>query len=162
MKGKLIRTERLTLRNWSGKDRDDFLRLAEDPMISTWTGRTVPANELFEYYLQTGTAFAVIFEGKIIGNISLFSNSLTRGIRKLSVLECAFYILPQFHGHGLGTEALGALLGYARTDLWTDAVICGSFSDNEQSLNFIRKNGGVYIFSRTLRSGKTEEFYLFV
>lgn len=161
MDEKTIKTRRLMLRNWAETDRDDFIKLSEDPHISEWTGRSVPASELFSYYLQTGTAFAVLYEGKTIGNFSLFRNSLTRGIRAVNVMECAFYTLPQFHGQGLGSEALKALLEYARNEQRADAVICGSYSSNERSLRFIKRNGGAYCFSRELPSGKTEEFFVF-
>ena len=162
MKGNTIKTERLTLRNWEGSDRDDFIRLSEDPEIRAWTGRKVADDELFSYYLGLGTAFAVIYDGKVAGNFSLFSNALTRSVRSVRVFECAFYILSCFHGMGLGSEAFDAVLQYAREELGAEAVICGSFSDNDKALRFIRKNGGTYCFSRQLESGRTEDFYIIV
>lgn len=157
----IIKTDRLSLRRWRPEDISDFICLSEDPQVSRWTGRTVSSEALFRHYCLLDTAFAIIYEGRVIGNISLFQNSLTRSIKSLSVYECAFYLFPSFWGLGLGSEALQSVLGFAGKALKTDAVVAGAMPENELSKKMIARNGGRYCFSKTFSSGQSEDFYVF-
>ena len=161
MDEKKLKTERLDLRNWKESDREAFLWLADAPGIKERTGRTVSAEALFGYYQTLDTSFAVLLDGNVIGNCSLFSNSVTRSVRSLSVLECAFYVHPSYQGRGFGSEALNAVLDLAFSEKLANAVIAGVLSDNVTAEDFIRRNGGRYCFSRPLQGGGTERFYLF-
>ncbi|MBR5070398.1 MAG: GNAT family N-acetyltransferase [Oscillospiraceae bacterium] len=157
----VLKTERLTLRRWRMQDREEFLRLSDDPEILRWTGRRVPSDELFRYYVSLDTAFAVIADGEVAGNISLFKNSVTDSFRCLDIYECTFYLFPQHQGKGYGTEALRAVLSYARSQLCADAVIAGAMPDNLRSIEMIKKNGGTFCFLRQRPSVPDEQFYVF-
>ena len=149
------------LRRWRSDEESVFVRLSEDPQVSRWTGRTVPSEELFGYYLSLSTAFAIENEGEVVGSISMFTNSLTRGMRSLSVYECAFYLFPSYWGMGLGTKALRELLEFARNEIGADAILAGALRENERSKKMIEANGGRYCFSRELSVDEKEDFFVF-
>ena len=161
LKEDAMRTERLVLRRWRPEDRNDFLRLSDDPRVLRWTGRRVPSGELFAHYVALDTAFAVTLDGEVIGNISLFRNSVTEVFDSLEIYECAFYLFPEHQGRGFGTESLQAVLSYARSILGADAVIAGAMPDNERSIRMIEKNGGAFCFCRKRPSVPDERFYVF-
>ena len=127
----------------------------------TTAAKIIEYREANGYYQTLDTSFAVLLDGNVIGNCSLFSNSVTRSVRSLSVLECAFYVHPSYQGRGFGSEALNAVLDLAFSEKLANAVIAGVLSDNVTAEDFIRRNGGRYCFSRPLQGGGTERFYLF-
>lgn len=157
----VLRTERLTLRRWTMDDRDEFLRLSDDPEILRWTGRRVPSEALFRYYVSLETAFAVTADGKVAGNMSLFKNSVTDAFSCLDIYECAFYLFREYRGKGYGSEALRAVLSFARSQLDADAVIAGAMPENTRSIGMIIKNGGAFCFDRKRPSVPDEKFYVF-
>jgi len=152
----VIKTERLTLRNWAYSDENDFVRLADDPSVLRWTGRTVPVREMFLNYVASDTAFAVLLGGEVIGCVSLFKNRLTQSATGLDLYETAFYLFPEEQGKGYGSEAVKAVLDHAFRKLGADGVIAGTMLDNRPAHKLIESLGGVYCFTR-----EEEDFYLF-
>lgn len=158
----MIKTDRLLLRRWEEKDRKRFIELAEDPEVSRWTGRTVPASDLFSYYMSLDTSFAVELEGEVIGNVSFFRNSTTSSVKRLSVFEASFYFLPQYQGQGYATEAFSEACRSMFSNKTADAVLVGILDGNSRAVSFITGNGGSYCFERKTGNGELEKFYVLV
>ena len=158
----MILTERLILRSWKEEDRQEFIGLAEDPEVSCWTGRTVSSEEIFSYYLSLDTSYAVVLEGRVIGNVSFFRNSTTSSAERMNVYEASFYFLPEFQGKGYATEAFRAACDHVFSSLHADAVLVGILEGNSRAVSFIQKNGGRYCFTRKTASGEDEMFYVLV
>ena len=150
---------RVALRRWRPEDRGAFIRLAEDPEILEWTGRTAKTDELFDYYLKLDSSFAVTMNDEVIGAVSLFENSMTRSVRALKLYEIAFYLFPKDQGAGLGREAVHMAIIAAGERFGADAVIAGTSVENDRARHLIEREGGRYCFSREGASF-TEAFYV--
>ena len=158
----MITTDRLVLRRWTPDDSDVFISLADDPSIAKWTGRSIPSSELFNYYLNLDTSFAVQSDRKVIGNISFFKNSTTSALNRLNVYEAAFYLLPEYQGFGYASEAFGAACNYMFNRVLADAVIVGILKDNIKAKEFIIRAGGQFCFERETDNRETEDFYVLI
>ncbi len=136
-----LHTERLILRPWRGTDADDLYEYARDPRVGPIAGwpvhtsveesteiiRTV-FNRPEVYALQSredGHAIGCV--GILIGADSNFDISDREG-------EIAYWIGVPYWGRGLVPEAVREVMRHAFMDLELDALWCGYFADNLQSL----------------------------
>ncbi len=137
-----LATQRLILRPWRDSDAADLYEYARDPRVGPIAGwpphasveesadiiRTV-FNRPEVYALQSrenGRAIGCV--GILIGADSNFSLGEREG-------EIAYWIGVPYWGRGLVPEAVREVMRHAFLDLQLDALWCGYFADNLQSMS---------------------------
>ncbi|MFL4621197.1 GNAT family N-acetyltransferase [Stenotrophomonas maltophilia] len=164
-----LATQRLILRPWRDSDAADLYEYARDPRVGPVAGwpphasveesadiiRTV-FNRPEVYALQSrenGRAIGCV--GILIGADSNFSLGEREG-------EIAYWIGVPYWGRGLVPEAVREVMRHAFLDLQLDALWCGYFADNLQSMSAQAKCGfrhhhtEVNQFNRFLADYRTE------
>lgn len=138
-----VRTPRLLIRPILAEDRADMLRLLADKQVAqTYMLPDFPdeaaVTKLFErlrtlsgesaHYIR-----ALILDGHAVGMVN--DTEIADG-----TIELGWLLLPAFHGQGLMTEAVRAIIA----DLFTQGfaqVTAGAFEDNIASIRVMEKAG---------------------
>ena len=145
------------LRRINEGDRDFFISLQENEKVTRGTGRSLPASELFDYYIDREYSYIVLYEGKKAGFAAFYRNSMTDSFEHLKIAEVTYALMPEQWGRGIGTEAMDLLLKEAGKAGF-DCVLAGAFTDNPASGCILRKKG-IRIFSR-FYGDREEEIFL--
>lgn len=84
--------------------------------------------------------FAVFYEGKAIGLVTMFSHDfpIARGF------GCSYWIGLAYQGKGLGTEAFQTVLSFGFDGLNAREAYAGAYSDNTASLKLMEKLGFIF------------------
>ncbi len=145
-----LETPRCILRKYVETDVEPcFEILKEYPEITKFLRFSPPTEkeETLENFRQSSpddAHFAILFEGKFIGRCGLHGLFIPN-----SQVEFGFWISPEFHGRGLGTEILQEVCRFAFFDLDIPEIFSGAFAENEASIRVHQKVG-----FKTIRSTK--------
>ncbi len=147
-KNTVLETPRLILRRLEVSDAQDMYEYACRPETSKylmWEAHpyysyTVELLRFFQREYKEGRYFdfAVVYKenSKMIGTAGFTSYD-----EKNSVAEAGYVLNPDYHGRGLGTEALGAILNFAFCELNVNRVECRYMLGNDASLKVMKKCG---------------------
>lgn len=145
-KNTVLETERLIFRRLQSSDAKDMYEYAcraETSEYLTWEKHpyysyTVELIRFLqkEYLAGRYYDFAVVLKenGKMIGTAGL-----TTYDAKNSVAEVGYVINPDYHGRGIGTEALGAIINFAFCELGVNRVEARYIKENTASLKVMEK-----------------------
>ena len=61
------------------------------------------------------------------------------------VCEFGIHLRPEFHGHGIASEASGAIIDYGFGALGLETVVAGHNPSNVASRNLLMKHGFLYV-----------------
>ena len=160
------RTERLIWRCWDGASAADALLAAGlwgDDRVTALIGGPFDAAavaarlaaecqraadddgvQYWPVFLRDDTA--VDGFGEHVGAVGLrrYSGAAASCAGLGTVMEVGFHLRPAHWGKGLATEAAGAVLDHAFTELKVDAVFAGHNSKNERSRRTLLKLGFAY------------------
>ena len=144
----ILKTERLTLRPWRLEDLDDFYEYASMDGVGQMAGWS-PHKEIEEsrkilaLFIEEKKTFAVEYEGKVIGSLGIeeYDEAELPAYQEQSGRELGYVLSKAYWGRGLMPEAVNAVIRYAFDTLRLDFLVCGHFTDNEQSKRVQEKCG---------------------
>ena len=145
-----LETPRLKLRKLAFADAAQLVLLRSDERVNRYLDR--PATTTHEEALQFINkilaassyywALTLKNETMLIGTVCLWNHD-----REKSIVEIGYELLPGFHGEGLMTEALQAVIVYNSTVLQFETILATLHMENIPSIKLLEKNG--FIRDRT-------------
>ena len=157
-----LHTPRPRLRDYSPNDTDAFVALNADPQVRKHVGGLLTQQKAEQYLCRfiasTGSdrmlAWAVetLEGGNYIGHVWLDRDGFSQ------TAEAGIIISRKSWGRGYGTEALSAVVKYARQSLNLPRIIATVDPDNERSKAMLVSSGYRYV---GLDSDAEGEFYVY-
>lgn len=144
----ILKTERLILRPWTLDDVDDFYEYARVDGVGQMAG-WVPHKskeeslEILKMFIEGKKTFAITYNDKVIGSLGIekykeeelpeFDSKLGR--------ELGFVLSKDYWGNGFMAEAVKEVIKYLFEVEKLDFLVCGHFTDNNQSKRVQEKCG---------------------
>lgn len=149
---KILKTERLILRNWKLSDAEDLYNCANDPEVGIPAGwephKNIEEskNIIQSIFLKNPEAYAVCLKcnNKVIGSISLKKDSNINIKYKEDECEIGYWIGKKFWGQGLIPEAIKKILNHAFENLNMNKIYAICNDGNEKSKRVLEKCGFSY------------------
>ena len=142
----VLETERLLLRQWIAEDWKAFKALATDPRVLKYIGTAEPwSDERIQQFVNRGIE-AARARGWALWPVIHRQNSLFIGFCGFSDgfppdVEIGWWLLPEYWGKGLATEAATAALRYGFEQFQFDRVISVAQPANRASIRVMEKLG---------------------
>lgn len=146
---KPIRTDRLILRNWEGRDRDLFHRINSDEQVMEFfpfrrnRAEADARLDLFRADIEKDgfgwTAAEIAATGQCIGFVGLSHCDLP--FLPAGTIEIGWRLAPEFWGKGYVTEAAKAWLAFGFETLGLDEIVSFAVSDNHRSTAVMERIG---------------------
>ncbi len=143
----MIHTRRLTLRRVHKSDLEDFYEYSHDPNVGPSSGWEPHADRrrtrfiMKMYYLKNPFAWGIIYEGKLIGSISLDTDRKRLNDR---VMMLGYSLSSKYWGMGIMSEAAPAVIEYMFENYDMDAISIYCYPENTRSKRIIEKCGFEY------------------
>ena len=112
-------------------------------------------NMVKEHDRKEGIFRAVVYEGKIVGNISIERKS---GIYRKDA-ELGYMLLTEYWSKGIATEAVGLICKEAFEELDIIRLTAFAYQKNIASQKVLERNGFVYEGMQRKAIYKNEQFY---
>lgn len=137
----MLETERLTIRRFETQDAENFCELIRDKMSSPVSAYDdqFPTDDkgvkvVFDYFMQEDAFMAVLLKKSnlLIGYIAL--NDVDNDVRNIG-----YCLHTAYWGKGYATEAIGAVIEYARDVLCLRKLISGTAVGNATSVKLLEK-----------------------
>lgn len=137
-------TERLILGEISEEHLPSYARLSRDKDVNRYWGYDVSADnkeDVDEFFLEVASreldisqaiTLGIFFDGALIGEAVIYAFDFTGGA------SFGIRLLPEYHGKGFGTEALGAVISYSR-ELGLDYLCADVMRENTKSIKMMEK-----------------------
>lgn len=142
-----VRTERLVLRRLADEDLPQIFAYRSQPQVAEWIGGTATdLDTLTERFGEGETAVIVEHDGRLIGDLMVRIEDAwaQREVAERAAgtqAELGWTFDPAFHGRGLATEALRALIRICFDDLGLRRVVAACFTDNTPSWRVMERLG---------------------
>lgn len=151
----VLETPRLRLRRFQESDVDDIWPVVSNPdfpKMMSWAAHT-DRNETLGFVRavnqsleqNTGVAWAIEHDGRVIGSISLDSMVFALRAWRIDRAELGFWLAPEQWNKGLMTEAADAVMRCAFHTIGLHKVTVGCIADNVASRRVIEKLGFRYV-----------------
>lgn len=147
---KLIRTERLILRNWEERDRAFFHRINSDEQVMAFfpfRRNRAEADALMDRLrasiTESGYGFAaaeIAATSETAGFVGLKPVEMVPVLAPGAV-EIGWRLAPEFWGAGYVTEAARAWLAFGFGELGLDEIVAYAVATNERSIAVMRRLG---------------------
>jgi [ribosomal protein S5]-alanine N-acetyltransferase len=159
----VLKTERLTLRQLSTKDRHDILTLRSDPEINKYLGRKSTnteqdalnfikkVNDNFEKSIALYWTITLTNTKTFVGTICIFNFS-----KEESSCEIGFELLTNYQGQGIMTDAAEAVIGYVFQGLKFNKIRAFTHCNNKNSTRLLTKLN--FVKSTKTDNEKPEEY----
>ena len=151
----VIITGRLRLRPLAEGDVDDMWPVVSDPefpRMMTWAAHTDKQQTLdYVRYMQaafaagTAIAWAIEYQGKVVGNIGLDDIAFQRRASRVDRAELGYWLAPKLWNNGLMTEAATAAVRWGFDVLGLHKITVGCLVENLASKKVIEKLGFKYV-----------------
>lgn len=157
----IIATDRLLLRPITEYDSQNIFEIRSNIEINRFVKRNSPKNsfEALDFILNIKKKEAnkeILFFGisekenpKLIGTVCLWKFSEDR-----KKAELGYELLPQFHGKGIMSEAVSAILAFGFNDLKLNQIDAFTNGENVNSQKLLKKKGFVLNSSRKDENNK--------
>ncbi len=103
------------------------------------------SREILDRFIAHKKTFAIAYNGKVIGSIGIEEYEETElpepEYREKSGRELGYVLSKDYWGRGIMPEAVNAVVRYLFDDLKLDFIVCGHFTDNNQSKRVQEKCG---------------------
>ena len=144
----VIHTERLTLRQWTIDDLNDFYEYASVDGVGQMAG-WLPHKNIEESraillnFIEGKKTFAIEFNGKVIGSLGIerYNEEQLPEYSEKRGREIGYVLSKNYWGRGLMPEAVKAVINYLFDRVKLDFIVCGHFTDNMQSMRVQEKCG---------------------
>jgi ribosomal-protein-alanine N-acetyltransferase len=139
----MIRTARLTLRQWREEDKAPFAALNADPEVMEHFPATLTREQSDAFVEQAALAidargwglWAVDAEGELIGFVGLNEPGFMPGV------EVGWRLARHAWGHGYATEAARAAVAYGFDELQLHEIISFTSATNVRSQRVMQRLG---------------------
>ena len=150
----ILQTERLHLRAWQEDDAAAIPELLDDPDVSSKLSSVPHPYTIMDAmdWIEQQPGFVDRQEGIHLGAFKSSSGCLTGsvGLTKTSfgesTWELGYWFGKTFWGQGYATEAVGALLDWAKPQYWADRFYAGFLNDNLTSARVLEKLGFTHFY----------------
>ena len=143
-----LKTERLTLRPWTLDDLDDFYEYARVDGVGQMAGWLPHKDKeqslsILKKFIEEKKTFALEFNGKAVGSLGIerYNEKELPEFQEKRGRELGYVLSKEYWGRGLMPEAVRAVIDYCFNELKLDFLVCGHFTDNEQSKRVQEKCG---------------------
>lgn len=144
----ILHTERLTLRPFRSDDLSDFYEYASVDGVGQMAGWLPHKNRkesrvILDMFIAEKKTFAIEYEGKVIGSLGVeeYDEAELPAYREKRGRELGYVLSKAYWGRGLMPEAVRAVIDYLFGTLKLDFLVCGHFTDNDQSRRVQEKCG---------------------
>ncbi|TJV37491.1 MAG: GNAT family N-acetyltransferase [Mesorhizobium sp.] len=147
---KPMRTERLILRNWEGRDRDLFHRINSDERVMEFfpfrrdrAQADAKMDEFRARIAEDGYGFAaaeIVATGECVGFVGLLDTDHVPSL-PAGTVEIGWRLAPEFWGKGYVTEAAEAWLAYGFETLGLDEIVSFAVAANRRSTAVMERLG---------------------
>ena len=144
----VIKTERLILRPWRREDLADFYEYASVDgvgQMAGWAphGSVEESRQILEMFIAEKKTFALECGGKVIGSLGIeeYDESHLPEYQDKLGREIGYALSKDYWGRGLMPEAVRAAVKYLFEGVGVDFIVCGHFTDNDQSRRVQEKCG---------------------
>lgn len=144
----ILKTNRLMLRPFNIDDLGDFYEYASVDGVGQMAGWLPHKNKeeslsILKMFIDEKKTFAIVYNNKVIGSLGIEEydeKQLPEYADKLG-REIGYVLSKDYWGKGLMPEALNEVIRYCFEDLKLDFLVCGHFTDNNQSKRVQEKCG---------------------
>lgn len=144
----ILQTERLTLRPFRLDDLSDFYEYASVDGVGQMAGWLPHKNReesrsILDMFIAEKKTFAIEYDGKVIGSLGVeeYDEAELPEYREKRGRELGYVLSKAYWGRGLMPEAVRAAIDYLFGTLKLDFLVCGHFTENEQSRRVQEKCG---------------------
>lgn len=144
----VLKTDRLILRPWRLTDLDDFYEYAKVDGVGQMAGWLPHENKekslvILNMFIEEKKTFAIVYKGKVIGSLGIeeYSEHHLPEYKDKSGREIGYVLSKDYWGLGIMPEALKEVIKYCFEELKLDFLVCGHFTDNNQSRRVQEKCG---------------------
>lgn len=144
----MIKTERLLLRPFRETDLQDFNEYASVDGVGQMAGWMPHKNmeeskTILEMFIREKKTLALEYSGKVIGSLGVeeYDEEQLPEFHDKYGREIGYALSKDYWGKGLMPEAVKAVIRYLFDEMKLDFIICGHFTDNEQSKRVQEKCG---------------------
>lgn len=144
----ILKTDRLTLREWSINDVDDMFEYASVPGVGERAGWTHhkdkdESKRIINMFIKGKNIFAITYNNKVIGSLGIeeTDQKFFPELVKLKTRELGFVLSKDYWGKGLVPEACKAVIDYLFNIVKVDAITCFYYKGNNQSKRVQEKLG---------------------
>jgi len=148
---KMLKTNRLILRDWKISDFDDFFEYASVPGVGEmagWPHHTdkEASKSILQSFIDKGDVYAVALResGKVIGSLGVHDKTMDEAYKADVQREIGYVPSKDYWGRGLMTEAVREVIKHAFDKMKVDVLWCCHFTTNTQSRRVIEKCGFVF------------------
>ena len=151
IKGLVIETERLILRQFRQSDLYDFNEYASVPGVGEMAGwkhhETIEkTQEILNMFISEDKTFAIVLKknNKVIGSLGVEKYGLEDKLTEFNGYygrEIGYALSKDYWGKGIMPETVGAVINYLFNDLNLDFLTCGYYDFNNQSKRVQEKCG---------------------
>ena len=141
---KELRTPRLLLRAFQRGDLRDLYAYASDPEVGPMAGWAPHANpeislDVLRSFMESSEVWAIVWEEnhRVIGSVGLHADDRRTAPH---VRMVGYALSSKYWGRGVMTEAIGAVLEHAFTDLHLDLISAYCYGENAQSARVLEKS----------------------
>ena len=146
--GVSLRTERLLLRPWRADDLEDFFAYASEDGVGQMAGWKPHENReesqrILDHFIRGRRTFALEYRGRAVGSLGIeeYDEERFPELAEKKCREIGFVLAREHCGKGLMPEAVREAVRYLFEEAGLDAILCGHFLWNRQSLRVQEKCG---------------------
>ena len=143
-----IRTQRIILRPWQPEDLQDFYAYASVDGVGQMAGwmphKNIEESErILNMFIREKKTFALEYNGKVIGSLGIeeYDEEALPEFAGKRGREIGYVLSKDYWGMGLMPEAVSAVIDYLFDEVGVDFLVCGHFTDNDQSRRVQEKCG---------------------
>ena len=143
-----LRTERLLLRPWRADDLEDFFAYASEDGVGQMAGWKPHENReesqrILDHFIRGRRTFALEYRGRAVGSLGIeeYDEERFPELAEKKCREIGFVLAKEHWGKGLMPEAVREAVRYLFEEAGLDAILCGHFLWNRQSLRVQEKCG---------------------
>lgn len=144
----VLKTERLTLRPWRLDDLADLNEYASVDGVGQMAGWTPhksieESRDILNMFIEEKKTFAIEYKGKVIGSLGIekYDEDTLPEYADKAGRELGYVLAKDYWGMGLTPEAVNEVIKYLFESVNLDFIVCGHFTDNEQSKRVQEKCG---------------------
>ena len=149
--GKVLKTQRLILREFKEEDLTDFYEYASVDGVGEMAGWSHHENiettkEILNSFIKDNKVFAIVYKenNKVIGSLGVEKYGMEDKLDEFKNLygrEIGYVLSKDYWGKGLMKEAVKCVINYLFNECNLDFIICGYYLFNNQSKRVQEKCG---------------------